>query len=85
MLFDTRIFAFFVLIALILGCVEFVRRIEKRRSETARIWQIVRYQGGANVYTPHAMIETKAIEFSSVLGTVMHVDRERGFIFIRSS
>jgi hypothetical protein len=62
---------------------EIIRRRENRRAQLRRIWQCCRYQGGANVYTPHPMSEEDAIEFASALGSILWVDREHGFIFYR--
>jgi hypothetical protein len=62
-----------------------LQRRNSRLDRVERIWQICRYQGGGKIYTPHPMTESNAIEFAGTLGQVMHVDREHGFIFVRSS
>lgn len=50
-----------------------------------RIWKCVRYQGGGSVVTPRSMTIEEATRWlgRDNNGEVMHVDRDRGFIFYR--
>lgn len=58
--------------------------IERRRDQQERVtWTYIRHQGGGTVTSPQPMTELEALEFCRSLGSVMYVDRARGFIFYR--
>jgi len=84
MQFDWRWFFACILCGLIISMLHSLRRRIKRDESQIRVWECCRYQGGGKILTP-PLTETAAIEFASALGSILWIDRERGFIFYRSS
>lgn len=83
-----------VLLLLIIVLCLFIRRWHDREqfrqimaepvpATTLRYWRLYRYMGGGHTDLPEPMTEAHALQAALEFGSVMHVDREHGFIFYR--